>query len=566
MRNSVISGLSKARLWLVTLVFVIYTLLSFGVYLERTLQGDINNHILAGDMFGTPVDIKDRGIKPLYYGPGNTGWDGQFYYYISNDLLGLKDTPIHIDAPSYRYQRVGMSLFAALTAKIALQEWVSPGWYFWSYFFLLTFATYVGGAIFYRLAGNSALILLWSLSVGTQITLFNALPDAAADAFLIIAIALMLRKYYLAAAIPFAFACLSREVYVIFPLAIVFCYVVESILSARRLGRQIPLNYFWTWSPRYYLLIPIIITVGWQVYIVRHFGIRPAEQAHNIMGLPLASWWDYFTSGLSGVHKLIGAGPFAYFESASLLSYLAVLVVGVWVSIHTLFIGKKIRAGDVSGLSLATLLFVALYLCFGSTVMMHYTGYFKAISVFFFIIPLLITFNDLSARARNVSITILLASLLITSIYNFQNRILPKISSLDSITQLSKVMKSDRTECFGNYGYEVKLNNIKFYNRSFLAHIFDEGQYMVLDVKVTNASSHEWVSNGNFGSVHMSYHWVDGSGKVLQDGIRSAILTKIAPGQSQNINVVSYLPALPNSSLILSPVQEGCAWFYLGNK
>lgn len=566
MRNAVIFGLSKVRPWLITLVFVIYTLLSFGIYLERTLQGDINNHILAGDMFGMPEDIKDRGIKPLYYGPGNTGWDGQFYYYISNDLLGLKDTPIHIDSPSYRYQRMGMSLFAALTAKIALQDWVSPAWYFWSYFFLLTFATYVGGAIFYRLAGNSALILLWSLSVGTQITLFNALPDAAADAFLIIAIALMMRKHYLASAVPFAFACLSREVYVIFPLAIVFCYVVGGILSARNLGHKISLSYFCAWKPHYYLLIPIIVTVIWQTYIVHHFGIRPAEQAHNIMGLPLVSWWDYFTSGLSGAHKLIGVSPFAYFESASLLSYLAVLVTGIWVSIYALFYVKKISGGDISGLSLATLLFVALYLCFGSMVMMHYTGYFKAISVFFFIIPFLITFNDLSARTRRVSIAILLTSLFVTSIYNFENRIFSKMSNLDNITQLSKVKKSDRIECFGNYSYEVKLNNIKFYNRSFLAHIFDEGQYMVMEVKVTNTSPYEWISNGNFGSVNMSYRWVDGSGKVLQDGIRSAILTKIAPGQSRNIEVVSYLPDLQNSSLILSPVQEGCAWFYLGNK
>ena len=79
----------------VTVCFLLFTILSFWVYLERTLEGDINNHILAGEMFGTPSELVQKGIKPLYHGEGQTGWDGQFYYYMANDLLGLKDTAVH---------------------------------------------------------------------------------------------------------------------------------------------------------------------------------------------------------------------------------------------------------------------------------------------------------------------------------------------------------------------------------------------------------------------------------------------------------------------------------------
>ena len=74
----------------VTVIFILVTLFCFSFYLERTLKGDINNHILAGEMFGVPEELKERGIKPLYYGEGNTGWDGQFYYYMSNDILGRR--------------------------------------------------------------------------------------------------------------------------------------------------------------------------------------------------------------------------------------------------------------------------------------------------------------------------------------------------------------------------------------------------------------------------------------------------------------------------------------------
>ena len=98
------------------------------------------------------------------------------------------------DASAYRYQRIGMSLFAALSAKLFLQDWVSPTWYFVSYFLLLVFATFVGGNIFKNIGSNPSLILFWSFSVGTQVTLFNALPDAAADGFMILAIAALLKK------------------------------------------------------------------------------------------------------------------------------------------------------------------------------------------------------------------------------------------------------------------------------------------------------------------------------------------------------------------------------------
>ena len=136
---------------IVVLIFLTYTLGSFCIYLERTLNGNINNHIFSGEMFGVPVDLKERGIKPLFYGPSQTGWDGQFYYYMSNDILALKDTASHIDSPSYRYQRVGLSLYAATVAKILGMDWVSPATYFISYLFLILAATWSGHSSFQEL-------------------------------------------------------------------------------------------------------------------------------------------------------------------------------------------------------------------------------------------------------------------------------------------------------------------------------------------------------------------------------------------------------------------------------
>lgn len=128
-------------------IAALYHIIAFSFYLHGTLEGQINNHILAGDMFGVPDALQQKGIKPLYYGPGRTGWDGQFYYYIANDLLGLKDTSEHIDASTYRYQRVGLSLYTAIVAALTGQDWVSPDTFFVSYFVLVLVATWFGAKL-----------------------------------------------------------------------------------------------------------------------------------------------------------------------------------------------------------------------------------------------------------------------------------------------------------------------------------------------------------------------------------------------------------------------------------
>jgi hypothetical protein len=50
------------------------------------------------------------------------------------------------------------------------------------------------------------------------------------------------------------------------------------------------------------------------------------------------------------------------------------------------------------------------------------------------------------------------------------------------------------------------------------------------------------------------------------DGTRSVLSEPILPGQSGNVDIITVVP--PGSAaatLKLSPVQEGCSWFYLSN-
>lgn len=556
--------------FLVALAFVIYTLFSFGIYETRTLDGDINNHILSGDMFGVPAALKEHGIKPLYYGAGNTGWDGQFYYYISNDIFALKDTSVHIDAPSYRYQRVGLSLYVATISALLGNNWVSPATFFISYFCLILVATFVGARLFMRFGANPALILLWSLSIGTQITLFNALPDAAADAFLILALGALFSGRVKLSIIPFVLSGLSREVYVLFPSFIFALYVFNSFRSARASGgagiKEL-VRHFLVWKNYYWLLLPGLVAVFWNVYITRHFGVSPASQAHGILGLPLVAWTEYLLSGLRGNHKLIGSGIYAYAEAGSLVLFLLVLGTAFWISGRALKEYFSKTSPAMGGVALATIFFVFLYICFGPTVIMHYTGYFKALAIFFFLIPLLLAATGVAGLAKILVYILLFISLLFTTIYNMKVRILPVAYNDEQYTKMRNISNKPRVECFGKYDAEIKVNAISINSSSALFNFFGRGDQVIVDLELKNTGDYPFWSTPNFGSVFMSYHWIDSKGKVIQDGVRSVISGGLLPGQSKQVTVVSNMPANPRDDilLMLSPVQEGCAWFYLGN-
>lgn len=559
---------NKMKLFVV-FIFLIYTMLTFGIYQARTLNGDINNHILSGEMFGVPMTLKDKGLTPLYTGPKETGWDGQFYYYMSNDIFALKDTPTHIDSPSYRYQRVGLSLYTAIVAKAIGMNWVSPTVYFVSYLFLLLAATWVGANLFSKLGVSPLLILLWSLSVGTQVTLFNGLPDAAADAFLILALSAIFSKKYFLSVIPFAFSALSREVYVLFPSFILLFILIDNLLIEKGHINIRPKDIFkklFRYNSYYFLLIPGIIAVAWHFYVVKHFGIAPSQQARNILGYPLVAWEKYFSSGLEGNHILVGGNWTAYAEAMTLFLFLIVLIIAICISISVLFRRNPLITPEVRGVSLTLISFSFLYLCFGSTVIAHYTGYFKAVALFFFLIPLLLPFVKYKKYVKIFICSFLFLSILLTTAYHLKVRILAYPVNFEKYTKMSTVTNVKIIECFNNFSVKVKVDNVSVVHANILNRIFGMDDVIIADVELFNNSPNTFVSTKKAGSVFMSYHWVNQEGKVVVDGIRTALPKPILPGTSEKMSVVSRIPVNAEElSLKLSPVQEGCTWFYMRN-
>jgi hypothetical protein len=219
----------------------------------------------------------------------------------------------------------------------------------------------------------------------------------------------------------------------------------------------------------------------------------------------------------------------------------------------------------IQGIAASSALFAVLYACFGPTVTGHYTGYFKAIAVFFFLIPLMVAMAGAGGRIKYLLYSLLLAALLLTSVVNLTTRILISPTNEDKYTRMSTVVEDKRVECFGTYDAKIKVNKVTLLKSSPWSGLFGRHDQIVINVALTNAGAMPFVSSRAFGSVFMSYHWNDASGKTVVDGIRSALPGVVQPGETVNVDVFAQVPGQAGLSLRLSPVQEGCAWFYQAN-
>lgn len=382
---------------LLTAMVSIYTMAS---YVKGPLNGNFDHFLMQADRWGMPDAIKERGVTPLYLDEWNSGWDGQFYYYIANDIFAQKDTASHIDADAYRYQRVGIPILSKLLSLALFQDWVSPFIYYLTHFLLILLGTAVAARFFIKEGVPAYWILPWSVGMGTQITLLNGLPDGAADALLIIAMVSAYQNKYLVYAITITFACLSREAYIAFP-AIFF--------GAQILDRYIKGKSIRPYTDLFFLLCPIIIFIAWQSFIRVHFTLTPAEQSASVLGLPLKSLLAHLVPGLLGSYPNIPSGWDSY-------------IAGIGVALFTILLGwtllviaktkpvKSVLEGNIvrNTAGAFTLTLCLLYLCFGDTVIWNFTGYMKAGGLFLFCIPFIAAITKLPLRKSAFALSVII--------------------------------------------------------------------------------------------------------------------------------------------------------------
>ena len=375
---------------LLTAMVSIYTM---ATYVKGPLNGNFDHYLMQADRWGMPEAIREHGVTPLYLDGWNSGWDGQFYYYIANDLLAQKDTASHIDADAYRYQRIGIPILSKLLSLALFQEWVSPFIYYLTHFLLILLGTAVAARFFVEQGVPVYWIIPWSMGMGTQISLLNGLPDGAADALLILGMVAGYQKRYWAYSIAITFACLSREAYVAFPAIFVGAHVLERMIKQKSIRPYLDLIL---------LLCPLVIFVAWHSFIRMRFAMTPTEQSASVLGFPLKSLIIHLIAGLQGRYPNMEGGWYSYMAGIGLVLFTILLGWALWFIAKTQPV-KSVLQRDIAKTTAGvfTLTLCLLYLCFGDTVIWNFTGYMKAGGLFLFCIPFMAAITNRSLHAAN---------------------------------------------------------------------------------------------------------------------------------------------------------------------
>lgn len=304
-----------------TAVFAVGLTMLMGMWVHHAYQGNWWGPFLPSWTFGIPAVESAHGLEALDV----EGWDGQFSYYVSNDLLGRFDAPQHIDMPSYRYQRIGLPLLAAGAARLLGYDYTPPEIYHGVHLALMALGAgmLVSWLRQHKVAG--AWTLGWILGAGTLHAFMHGLPDPAADALLLIAMITAWRgqlAFYLPAAIMLP---LVREAFlsVIAMIWLLSCMghicwgdknadtpspngLHRLVDRATWLGPKLRawvtqcIGRHAVSAPTILLLsLPGVITVAWQVYMKLHFGILPAREAYMMVDAPLVGIYQMLSRNLT---------------------------------------------------------------------------------------------------------------------------------------------------------------------------------------------------------------------------------------------------------------------------
>lgn len=531
-------GLRSAVLFGVAAFLVLEVL--FVAWVHYCFEGRFYGPLLPSPVFGVPQSAASLGVQPVVH-RDSTGWDGQFYYYQSNDLLARDDTIDHLDNPAYRYQRIGAPLLARAASTLLGYSLTPPFLY---HLVQIAFTALGFGVLVYWLVQHQWspwYAFAWLASGGVVTALYNGLPDAVGDAFFIFAFcALWYRRigwYVLTASL----LVLIREGYVVFPFI---------VFLATLFGRFNWLDVENYWKRLALAAIPGIVLVLWTGYLTLHF--------HGMPNLPERTPGGLVDWPFAGFARTIiddwnhGDRTQIKLKIISVVTLAVVLVVLL----------RRLRCS----LPLAcTLPYVLLTTTLGTIVWWHYSGHMKAngtiLIIGLFLLPI-----DQSVLLRFVLIANALFGLELHNQVKIRHAPLfsPCLASLDMTP--NKDYRGPENPCFEDFRSEVAWVNpestlgLSYHGAWYRWH----REMREIRVAVTNRSTLPWLPapaagerSVNLGSIVFA---ADGVTRVAE--YRTTLGGPLQPGESREITAAIPVPKPGRYVLQLSMIQEHVRWFY----
>jgi len=254
---------------------------AFCIWVHRSYEGYYHGPLLISAKFGVPESLPAELFSPVYI--DESGWDGQFFYWMSTDPWIVDPTVgPHMDSPDYRYQRIGIAIVVWAAAKVLGEDYPSPR----SYFLVINLIVALGVGVlagYLRSRGRSPwLVLPWVCSAGVAFSSWHGLPDTVADVwFLLSFIALVSRRWVLYAAFA-TLLLLTREGFAPFAAFVWLGLLVRRLRDGRSAA---------SFSTLVLTMIPGIVVLTWAAYVAHQFDLRTIMQSSR--SIPWGELTDY---------------------------------------------------------------------------------------------------------------------------------------------------------------------------------------------------------------------------------------------------------------------------------
>jgi hypothetical protein len=283
-----------------TLTVALYTgfLWSYG----RHFQGNITGFICFGDN-----NIPSRLLpKNAWISKGTAGYDGQFYYFAARDPFLNLDFHKHVDAPAYRYQRIG---YPALVRIFSFgNPDLIPMMMLIVNMVLIAFST----AIIARLLLQKGMSCWWSmlfpLLSGMLLASIRDLTEPTAIFFLIAGVVAYDKRKHALFSLLIACSILSRE----FTLPMTAVFLFDSIIIKR------------SWRASLATILSIVPYAMWCVYLVINTGNFPWQAGQQNFAAPFGALASYLARVFIG-HSQAERYYAVFFTAAQLLTLLYAL-------------------------------------------------------------------------------------------------------------------------------------------------------------------------------------------------------------------------------------------------
>lgn len=486
-------------------------------------------------IFGLSESETVQGLTPLYRNYGEEyGFDGQFYYRISNDLFIRHDVKLHLDAPSYRYARIFPPAFARLLSVFLFSRYVTPGIYYLAMLMLYAVGVFSLASYLHHHGSPVWYVLPWALFFGVQYALVTGAVDAAGDALLISACVLAFeRRRTWIYALCMSATVLTRDTYAVIALGFLILHIASAVKNKKY-------NALFAYS------LPPIAGGSWEVYVRSRLQAFPLSEMLRLVNLPFAA---FFVTA-----KFWATARFASTETRYNLLALLVYLIMVLAAV-AIFLSLSVRRAVFAPLFAYTLILC----CLGHNVMDSDTNYLRVSSVALGLLALALPCTSGRWRALCVSTLIGtgLASLLLLNRYDLRAQIAPPViynSSLSGaphkqrrldfscdLRPVSIAVRPDVTIPIG-WAFATPYFAVQIHGRNLSETLFPKNR--------------DSAGKATF----LAYHWLQPDGTLIPDldSLRSSLPRDVLPGEEWTGRVLVLPPKRAGSYLLrISPLDEG---------